>query len=206
MIPRRHSRMLWQLSHTLLASPWREAVCPSPDAHPLAALGRAGEGVDHALDGEALRKVDHSRRPARHRIEKLGELDHLELIEAESVAGRPAQTAIGRMTRRRKKSPEAAPLGRPLGDIEIELVHALIIEPQHALRAMHLDLESVLAPMRHAARGHDPAGAGSEAQQGVGDVVILDRRSARASGHRPLFVHYIDHRGETFDRAYELLR
>ena len=56
---------------------------------------------------------------------------------------------------RMRRKPRDA--GRSLGNVEIELVHALVVEPQHSLRAVHLDLEPVLAAMGHAARAEHRA-------------------------------------------------
>ena len=65
--------------------------------------------------------------------------------------------------------------------VEIEFVHPLIVEPQHALRAMHFDFEPVLPAMRNAARTSARRVHRCESDNRMGDVVIFDVANFPAS-------------------------
>ena len=55
--------------------------------------------LDQRLDAQAGAKVERLRPAAGDSIQKAGGLDRLQVVEAELVAGRDAEEAVGRMVR-----------------------------------------------------------------------------------------------------------
>src|SRR5439155_25122546 len=77
----------------------------------------------------------------------------------------------------------------PLAHIELQLVEPLLIEDQHALGAMDLEADQVLAPPGGAARSERAGNAALEAHDRMRDILILDFAHLIRAGHRALFDH-----------------
>ena len=131
--------------------------------------------------------------PAGDRAQEPGELDHLELVEAEPVPGRGAETTVGRMIRPGEDGREACTtLGLAVG-IEPQLVQPLLVERQRAPGAVDLEGEMHLAAGRHPARLERAAGATGETDQHAGLVLDLDLADLRRiAGERALGMHRVD--------------
>ena len=83
---------------TTATSPER-TTSPGGHVHP-ATLGKGlRHGVDRALDPQPLGKIHRPARLARDRGQKLAAFDDLEVVEAEAVAGRGNEPAIGAVLR-----------------------------------------------------------------------------------------------------------
>lgn len=157
--------------------------------HPFPLARRSRHAVDDAFDLETFGEVDEALFPAGDAIEEMFGLDDLELVEAELMAGRRGELAIGRMDRPGEDGAEAARLLRAFGHIELQLIETLLIEGEHALGAMHFKADQVLAAPGGAARGEHAGNAGFEPHDGMGDVLVLDLAHLSCTRHRALLHH-----------------
>src|SRR5262245_64311708 len=113
-------------------------------------------------------------------------LDHLQLVETELVSGNGRELGIGRMGGPSEDGAEAARRLGSLAHIELQFIEPLLIEGQHALAAVDLEADEVLAAPGGTA-GEERAGDPRfEANDGMGDVLILDLAPLTRAGHRTL--------------------
>ena len=70
---------------------------PWSDLFPGAFAARGVDRLDQRLDAQARAEVERLQPAACERVEKARDLDRLQVVEAELVAGRDAEEAVGRM-------------------------------------------------------------------------------------------------------------
>src|SRR5262245_59951406 len=82
---------------------------------------------------------------------------------------------IGRMGRTGEDRAEATCRFRTLVHIELQLVEPLLVEGQHAVAAMDLETDEVVATAGGTARQQRSGNTGFEAHDGMSDIFVLDR-------------------------------
>jgi hypothetical protein len=126
-----------------LAGSLRRAVPDGIDAAALSGKADAttrscafGDAVDHLFELQRRGEIRVRPGAARDGGEEFRRLNDLKVIEADLMAGSGAERAINAVLGARQDGAEALLGLRSLVHIELQLVHALLIEDQHALRAM----------------------------------------------------------------------
>src|SRR5919112_8839 len=106
---------------------------------------RALDGVQHALDLEAVGERRRRWRPGAHVPDEVGDLVHEGVLVAESVTGWPPGTGERVVGLGDEDAAEARIACRTAAVVHLELVHGLEVEGDAAVGAVELDAHGVLA-------------------------------------------------------------
>ncbi len=102
-------------------------------ASPCARAAGSLDRFDQRLDAQAGAEIERLRAAARDGVEIACDLDRLQIVEAELMARRDAEQAIGRMVRPGLDAAEPLAAARVVGREEMQLVEPLLTEGERAL-------------------------------------------------------------------------
>jgi hypothetical protein len=119
------------------------------DLLPGAGSTRCMNRLHERLDAQAGPEVEGFRPAAGYGVEETRGFDRLQIVEAELMAGRDAEQAVGRMVRARLDAPEALTAPPITGGKEMQLVETLLAERESAFRPVDFEVVLHLAPGRY---------------------------------------------------------
>src|SRR5271166_558402 len=166
----------------VLISQFLSADLRSAYGLPASRLRRFQRGIDDALNFPGFAEVRSLLLAAGDSREKLGDLDRLQIVEAQLVTGSDAEEAIGRMLRTRLDAGETG-MARIARRAEMEqFIEPFLREDQRSFRAVDLEAELHLAAGCNPAGFYGPAAASGEAHSQSGDVDDFDRTTLARAG------------------------
>src|SRR3954453_596547 len=110
----------------------------------------AGHGIHRSLDPDAILECDQMCAVPVDAADQFPAFDDLQVVETEPMPRRANELVIRRVMRRGENGAKALALLRAIGRVELDLVHALLVVDDAALRAEELDENASLAAPRRA--------------------------------------------------------